>query len=97
MFGGGEPDEAKAAELRLSSQWCWTCTRPTWPAASTWPGPLSPWRICPHLPYTAMLWASGDSELITSRPNVNKWWERISFPPLLEEDLRPAVTLTALK
>ncbi|GJP30129.1 hypothetical protein CLOM_g22515 [Closterium sp. NIES-68] len=34
-----------------------------------------------HLPYTAMLWVSGDSELVTSRPNVNKWWERISSRP----------------
>ncbi|GJP30116.1 hypothetical protein CLOM_g22506 [Closterium sp. NIES-68] len=34
-----------------------------------------------HLPYTAMLWVTGDSDLITTQPNVNKWWERISSRP----------------
>jgi len=31
-----------------------------------------------HLPYAEKLFASGNGHFITSRPNVNAWWERIS-------------------
>lgn len=34
-----------------------------------------------HLPYTHLLFAAGEGELITSRPNVAKWWEKISSRP----------------
>lgn len=31
-----------------------------------------------YLPYTQKLFEAGDSAFITSRPNVNAWWERVS-------------------
>jgi glutathione S-transferase len=31
-----------------------------------------------YMPYTAMLFVSGDSELITSNPNLAAWWERVT-------------------
>jgi glutathione S-transferase len=31
-----------------------------------------------YLPYTQKLFEVGDGELITSRPNVNAWWQRVS-------------------
>lgn len=31
-----------------------------------------------HLPYTALLFPAGEGELITSRPHLAKWWEKIS-------------------
>ena len=34
-----------------------------------------------HIPYTALLFVCGEGELITSRPNVAKWWEAISSRP----------------
>ncbi|CAI5976521.1 unnamed protein product [Closterium sp. NIES-64] len=34
-----------------------------------------------HLPYTEILFHAGAGDLITSRPNVAQWWERISSRP----------------
>ncbi|GJP32267.1 hypothetical protein CLOM_g16854 [Closterium sp. NIES-68] len=34
-----------------------------------------------HLPYTELLPHAGAAELISSRPNMSKWWERISSRP----------------
>eukprot|EP00271_Cylindrocystis_brebissonii_P023000 TRINITY_DN9183_c0_g1_i1.p1 TRINITY_DN9183_c0_g1~~TRINITY_DN9183_c0_g1_i1.p1 ORF type:complete len:217 (+),score=54.99 TRINITY_DN9183_c0_g1_i1:222-872(+) len=34
-----------------------------------------------HLPYTDLLMHTVHANLITSRPNVNKWWEKISALP----------------
>eukprot|EP00898_Chlorokybus_atmophyticus_P007734 jgi/Chlat1/7962/Chrsp69S07395 len=34
-----------------------------------------------HLPYTAYLFACNSGDLITSRPHVKAWWERISSRP----------------
>jgi glutathione S-transferase len=31
-----------------------------------------------YLPYTQKLFEAGDGAFITSRPNVNAWWERVS-------------------
>ncbi|CAI5459918.1 unnamed protein product [Closterium sp. Yama58-4] len=34
-----------------------------------------------HLPYTEVLFHAGAGDLITSRPNVARWWQRISSRP----------------
>ncbi len=34
-----------------------------------------------YLPYTQKLFESGDGNLITDRPNVKAWWERVSSRP----------------
>ena len=31
-----------------------------------------------YLPYTQLLFRIGNGDLITSRPNVNAWWEKVS-------------------
>jgi glutathione S-transferase len=31
-----------------------------------------------HLPFGALLFKIGEGDLIESRPNVKKWWEKIS-------------------
>lgn len=31
-----------------------------------------------YLPYTQKLFEVGDGALITSRPNINAWWDRVS-------------------
>eukprot|EP00897_Mesotaenium_endlicherianum_P002586 jgi/Mesen1/2355/ME000156S01497 len=45
-----------------------------------------------HIPYGNLLWPAGHADLITSRPNVKKWWERITSRPswqTLSTDLVP--------
>jgi glutathione S-transferase len=34
-----------------------------------------------HLPYAALLFKMGEGGLIESRPNVKKWWDKISTRP----------------
>ncbi|GJP40975.1 hypothetical protein CLOM_g628 [Closterium sp. NIES-68] len=81
MFGGGEPDEAKAAELKAKLSVVLDVYEAHLTSSEYLAGSAFSLADLSHLPYTAMLWVSGDSDLITSRPNVNKWWERISSRP----------------
>lgn len=52
--------------------------------------------IC-YMPYIEYLFASGHGELITSRPNVAAWWNRISARPswLTATGKKPATTQSA--
>ncbi|GJP33215.1 hypothetical protein CLOM_g17771 [Closterium sp. NIES-68] len=81
MFGGGEPDQAKAAEHKARLSTVLDVYEAHLANNEYLAGSAFSLADLSHLPYTAMLWVSGDSDLITSRPNVNKWWERITSRP----------------
>ncbi|CAI5467508.1 unnamed protein product [Closterium sp. Yama58-4] len=81
MFGGGQPDLAKAEELKAKLSKVLDVYEAHLASSEYLAGSHFSLADLSHLPYTALLWVSGDSDLITSRPNVNKWWERISSRP----------------
>ncbi|CAI5479699.1 unnamed protein product [Closterium sp. Yama58-4] len=81
MFGGGEPDQAKAEELKAKLSKVLDVYEAHLASNEYLAGSNFSLADLSHLPYTALLWVSGDSDLITSRPNVNAWWERISSRP----------------
>ncbi|CAI5478623.1 unnamed protein product [Closterium sp. Yama58-4] len=81
MFGGGKPDLAKAEELKAKFSKVLDVYEAHLASNEYLAGSNFSLADLSHLPYTALLWMSGDSDLITSRSNVNKWWERISSRP----------------
>eukprot|EP00475_Leptophrys_vorax_P031925 TRINITY_DN48719_c0_g1_i1.p1 TRINITY_DN48719_c0_g1~~TRINITY_DN48719_c0_g1_i1.p1 ORF type:complete len:214 (-),score=17.22 TRINITY_DN48719_c0_g1_i1:227-868(-) len=80
MFGG-TTDDAKAAEHKAKLEKVLDVYEKHLATSDYLAGSFFSLADLSHLPYTAMLWHSGDSDVITSRPNVSKWWSRISERP----------------
>ncbi|CAI7882969.1 unnamed protein product [Closterium sp. NIES-54] len=78
---GLAPDEAKAAEYKTKLSEVLDVYEAHLAANDYLAGSSFSLADLVHLPYTAVLWVCGDSDVVTSRPNVNKWWERISSRP----------------